>query len=47
MARCDTREQGTAEKSTAALIENLALVETYTVGADGNFNGNTVQGCMF
>lgn len=41
------REAGTAEEDKAAVIGNLALFGTYTVDENGNFTGNTVQGCNF
>jgi Lipocalin-like domain len=42
-----SRESGTAEEDKAAMVGNLALFGTYTVDADGNFTGNTVEGCTF
>ena len=42
-----TRENGTAEEDKAAMLGNLALFGTYTVDDDGNFTGNTVEGCTF
>ena len=41
------RERGTAKEDKAAVIGNLALFGTYTVDHDGNFSGNTVEGCTF
>ena len=41
------REGGSAEEDKRAMIGNLALFGTYTVDSDGNFTGNTVQGCTF
>ena len=43
----DMREGGTASEDKAAIVGNLALFGTYTVDADGNFTGNTVDGCTF
>lgn len=42
-----SRESGTAEEDKAAAIGNLALFGTYTVDDEGNFSGNTVEGCTF
>ena len=43
----NTRESGTAEEDKAAMIGNLALFGTYTVDGEGNFTGNSVEGCTF
>ena len=45
--RSDAREGGTAEEDKAAMVGNLALFGTYEVDGDGNFTGNTVEGCAF
>ena len=42
-----SRETGTAEEDKAAMVGNLALFGTYTVDDEGNFTGNTVEGCTF
>ena len=41
------RENGTAEENKAAIVGNLALFGTYTLDDEGNFTGNTVEGCTF
>ncbi len=41
------RETGTAAEDKAAVIGNLALFGSYTVDTDGEFTGNTVEGCNF
>ena len=41
------RESGTAEENKAAVTGSLALFGTYTVDGEGNFTGNTVEGCTF
>ena len=43
----DAREEGTAEEDKAVTVGNLALFGIYTVDEEGNFTGNTVQGCTF
>ena len=41
------RAGGTAEEDKAAMVGNLALFGTYRIDSNGDFIGNTVEGCTF
>lgn len=45
--KSDTRGEGTDKENAAAMAGMLALYGRYTVDAEGNFSGNTVEGSSF
>ncbi len=45
--KSDRRGEGTDKENRAAMAGMLALYGRYTVDAEGNFSGNTVEGSSF